>query len=110
MKSIVIEGMLREELERNQRMSKRYRTELNSLPKGTIIRRIKNNEIYFYLHYRENSKVVSKYLGKENVVDLVALENQLKKRKNIVEVLRRLKIEEKELLQILAKSRNKKRI
>ena len=102
MKSAVIEGMLKEELARNERMIKRYQAELDSLPKGTIVKRIINTDEYYYLNYRENKKVISKYLGKADAFNLDDLEKQIKKRQDIIKILRKLKIEEKELKKILS--------
>ena len=105
MKSSVIEGMLLEELERNRRIFKRYQEELDKLPKGSIIKRKKNEEIYCYLHYREANKVVSKYIGKMSAIDIIDLEKQIQKRKNIRVIMQKLKVEEKELTRIVERNK-----
>jgi len=62
--AMAIKSVLKEELENSMRMRDRYEEELSKLPKGSLVKRnIKGNE-YYYLVYRENGKVQSKYKGK----------------------------------------------
>ena len=67
--------------------------ELESLPKGYISKKIIHEKEYFYLQYKENGKIVSKYI-KAN--DLPSLEEQLNRRKEI----------EKEIQVLLKKEKN----
>ena len=101
MKAKVIEGMLKEELERNIEITACYMEELSRLPKGTLVKRVLKDQTYYYLHYRENKKVVSKYIGKLSDDELMKLEKQIQKRKNIEFILKKLKIEAIELEKIL---------
>lgn len=96
-KSTVIKGVLEEELERNERMTKRYQIELRNLPKGSIVKRKIGNQEYYYLSYREKKKVIAKYIGKAESVDVAELQAKLDKRKYIMGVLKSLKQEEKEI-------------
>jgi len=61
-----IKGVLREELENSLRMQKRYEEALAVLPLGSLSKRIIKGNEYFYLVYRENGKVKSKYRGKSS--------------------------------------------
>lgn len=61
--------------------------ELNNLPKGSIKKRKINNNNYYYLQYRENQKVIQKYLGKNNPIDL---EKKLKRKKLLQKQLKEI--------------------
>jgi len=92
----VIQTVIVEEYERNQRMQKAYQEELLNFPRGSINKkRIKGHD-YFYWVYRENGKVINKYISpKEN--DIEFLREQIKKRQHIQQVIGKLKIEQKEM-------------
>ena len=68
--------------------------ELESLPKGYISKKIIHEKEYFYLQYKENGKIVSKYIRAN---DLPSLEEQLNKRKEIEEEIQVLLKKEKNL-------------
>jgi len=100
-KSTVIRGVLEEELERNERMKNRYLLELKKLPKGSIVLRKLGNQEYYYLNYRENKKVIAKYIGKKEVTDIKELQDGINKRKHLQEVIKNLKQEENEIKKAL---------
>ncbi len=97
----VIRSVLEEELERNNRMKKRYEDELQELPKGSIQLREIGKQEYYYLKFREENEVVSKYLGNKNNTIIDTLEEQIKKRKYLEGVIRDLNQEEKEIRKAL---------
>jgi len=73
-----------------------YEDCLLSLPKGSIIAKKRNNNIYFYLSYRKDNKVISEYIGKDkNKIDQI--EQKLAKRVHTVNMIKRL---QKELMLI----------
>lgn len=84
------------ELERNWRMILEYENELSKLPRGKLTIKEINSHSYFYLKFRKGEKVVTEYIGKDNC-DVSALQEQLKKRKHIEEMLKQLKSERREL-------------
>ena len=100
-KSLIIKNILEEELERNSRMTKRYKKELEHLPRGSIVKRKIGNNEYCYLSYRENNKVISKYIGKINEIDISELQKELNKRKDIENILKKLKIEKDDIEKML---------
>jgi len=101
MKSDVVKAVFQDELERNQRLTARYEKELESLPKGSIFKRKIGNQEYLYLNYREGEKVISKFLGKCDEFNANELQIQLDKRKEYKQLLKKLKLEQKELLKAL---------
>ena len=100
--STVIYGMLEEEKERNLEMQKIYQKDIDSLPKGTIIRRRigKSKNTYHYLNYRDGNKLISKYLGNDE--DLIAeTRKRIKKRKHLEGIVKRLQLEYKQISKIV---------
>ena len=68
--------------------------ELESLPTGYISKKVIHGKDYFYLQYKSNGKLVSKYI-KES--DKEKLENDLTRRKEIEEEINNLLAKEKNL-------------
>lgn len=101
MKSDVVKAVFQDELERNQRLLLRYEKELEILPKGAIFKRKIGNQEYLYLNYREGKKVISKFLGKIEDFNSDELQTQLNKRKEYKQLIKKLKLEQKELLKAL---------
>ncbi len=103
MKSDVIKSVFIDELERNKRLVSRYEEEVDKLPKGSLFLRQIGNQRYYYLNYREGKKVVSKFLGKENSFDADKFQEQLERRKELNALLKRLRLERKDLEKELGK-------
>lgn len=81
----------REEV-RNENMLNEYTKELETLPKGKITPKTVNGKTYYYLYYRDGKKVVSKYIGKDDK-RLTAVREQLTRRSQIEEIIKKLKEE-----------------
>lgn len=101
MKSELVRSVFEDEFERNKRLVSRYEKEIERLPKGAVFKRKIGNQEYYYLNYRNGKKVVSKFLG--NVVDynIEELKENLNKRKDLSKVIKKLKLEQKEILKEL---------
>lgn len=80
------------EAKRNEKMINEYTKELESLPKGKLISKCINGSNYIYLYYRDGKKIISKYIGK-NKVKIESLREQLLRRTQIEEILKKLKEE-----------------
>lgn len=102
-KSSVLRAVLEEELDRNVRMLLRYKEELEKLPKGTIVKRVINEQQYYYLSYRRDKKVVTKYLGNVADTDITDLQKQLDERKHIKNIIKKLNQEKKEIESAIGK-------
>ena len=97
----VVYGVLQDELDRNRRMQASYRKEINQLPKGSLyLRKIKLHQ-YYYLNYREDDKVISKYLGTCEAVEVEGLKQQITKRRHYEVLLKKLGKEETMLMKAL---------
>lgn len=101
--SSVINGILDDEYQRSIRMSERYAQELEGLPKGSLLLRNMpdSNSTYIYLKYREDGKVISKYIGTTEKIDIDDLKNKIERRRELQGILRRLKAEQKDLKKLL---------
>ena len=97
----VVYGVLQDELYRNQRMQARYRHEIDQLPKGSLFLRKIGEQQYFYLNYRDKSKVVSKYLGRLDAIQIEDLKKSIAERKRYADLLKKLIREEKMLMKAL---------
>ena len=49
----ILNGILKEELERLKSLKKHYAQEMSKLPKGSLIRKKINGNIYYYFNYRD---------------------------------------------------------
>jgi len=94
----ILMGVLAEELDRLNRQEVAFENSLSELPKGYISKKIIKGKEYFYLQHKENGKVVSKYISADH---LQAVEEQVKRRKQLDEALRRVRSDQKRLRKVL---------
>ncbi len=97
MKSDLIMAVFKDELERTERLIFRYEKEVEKLPKGSIYARKIANQEYFYLSYRDGKKTVSKFLGNTNSFDKSDLLKKIGRRKELLQLIRKLKSDKKQL-------------
>ena len=81
------------EKHRIEYMLQKYMASLAELPKGTISEKTVNEKTYYYLKYRDGQKVVSRYVGKQ---EIDSLRQQINRRKHIETMIKSLQ-EEKAL-------------
>ncbi len=62
---VAIREILEEELENSLRMERGYSEQLDRLPKGSLVKRVRNQREYYYIVYRDDGKVCLDYVGKE---------------------------------------------
>ncbi len=103
MQSELVKAVFQDELERTNRLILRNEAELNALPKGSIFKRRKGNQEYLYLNYREGKKVISKFLGNVKTFDIDELNKKLEIRKDINNLLKKLRNDKKSLEKELLK-------
>jgi hypothetical protein len=61
---MAIREILEEELENSLRMERGYSARLDQLPKGSLVKRVRNQREYYYIVYRKDGKVCLDYVGK----------------------------------------------
>ncbi len=93
----VIAGILHDELQRNLRMQSSYKKELEMLPRGSVMQRKIGNSIYLYMKYRVGTKVITEYIGRLVPELLQEIEEKIKHRKYLQNLLKQLKLEENEI-------------
>ena len=96
----VVYGMLHEEKQRNLSMQETYKQEILSLPKGTIIIKNISGNNYYYLKYRQGEKTKTDYLGND-IKAIESVKSEIEKRKNLQNVLKRLRAEYKQICKIV---------
>lgn len=95
----ILNGILKEELERLKKLKKSYEQKISKLPKGSLVRKEIKGHIYYYLNYREGNKGIFKYLGKLNEKEFEELKKKISERRK----LRRLYIQVKRNINKLGK-------
>ncbi|MCR5790756.1 MAG: hypothetical protein K6G83_12775 [Lachnospiraceae bacterium] len=86
----MLEATIKQERDRIEYMLLRYQKMLQELPKGTLSEKKVGTKTYFYLKYRVGKKVVSDYVKKEQLPELL---EQLEHKKHIKTMVRFLKEE-----------------
>lgn len=98
----IISSILNDELESNHRMQQAYLREISQYPKGSLVIKKRKSVEYFYLAYRDSlNHVKTDYIGLKESSRIIELTHQIEKRKEILIILKKLKIEECRLIQIL---------
>ena len=92
----VLKGILNESKKYYEKEQKAIIEELAKLPKGSIKKRKLGNAFYYYLQYREDKKIIQKYLGKSEPKEIM---NKLHRRKILMKELKKIK----ESLKLLSK-------
>ncbi len=93
----VLSVLITKEENRNRNMIAEYMRELETLPKGSVKQKIVNGNAYYYLVFRNGTKIVSKYIGKDDE-SVAIIREQILRRKQVEEILKRL-IEEKDKIE-----------
>ena len=94
--------LLHKELKRLDIKEESIKDEIKDLPLGTLVRIKRNDNSYVYLKHRENRKVISVYVGKEDDQNVVKIEADLRKRMVLERELKKTD-EEKTLIQKMLK-------
>lgn len=94
----ILMSVLEEELDRLDRQEAVYQAELQDLPKGYISKKNIRGKESYYLQYRDGAKIKSQYVSS---ADLPALEEQIRRRKQLEASLRRVKEDRKKLRKVL---------
>jgi hypothetical protein len=87
----ILDGVLKEELERLKELVRNYEQEISELPKGSLVKKNIRGHIYYYLNYRKEGKGIFEYLGKLNKNDLDKLKKKIKDRRELEKLNRSVK-------------------
>lgn len=87
-KESIIRGILREELDRSQRMEALYLKELESMPKGSLQVKIIRGREYLYRCFRDGKKVKSVFVPRD---EAKKIGESIQRRREIESSLKRLR-------------------
>lgn len=94
----ILDGVMREEHDRLNRIIAKVEQEITELPKGYISEKKINGRNYCYLQFREDGKVKSVYIKKD---DVDAYRNLIARRNELMLKLKGLKADRRKLEKVL---------
>lgn len=97
----ILEGVLKEELERLQNNIRSYEALLATLPKGYLFEQQIGGKPYCYRKYREGQKIISEYVGPVGSEETKKAHENYAERKRIEANLRTMRKEEARLIKAL---------
>ncbi len=90
--TIIIKGVLKDELERSISLQEKYEQKLNEYPLGYLLKRQSlGRRTYYYLSYRENGKVKQKYLGRLSLEEEENIKQKIREKSEIQKQLAEVK-------------------
>ena len=95
----VMNGVIREEYNRLEKMEKFYVEEIKKLPKGSILKRTIANRPYYYLKLRDDTGEVKSLYLKE--VEVPQISSMIKERRRMTQLLKQIKVDKKVLGKVL---------
>lgn len=84
--------ILKNEKEKLLALKKSYEDMVVGMPKGSIQKKERKNNVYFYLAYRDGKSVKTEYIG-DNEAEIIKIKEQLERRKQIKELISKLNSE-----------------
>ena len=99
----IVNGILKEELDRLERLQAKYSAMLEAFPKGSLRKKKIGQKIYFYLVSRKGDKVVTEYLCQGNSPEAKSFEEQDAKRRDIKSKFKSVKEDIAEIRRSLGK-------
>ncbi len=89
----VLKGILKDSVAYYQRLERDLEQRLSKLPRGSVKRRQIRGHVYFYLQQRIGDKVVHRYLGRQEPVELArAVEERRRVRRELAEARAALRL------------------
>lgn len=86
----MILNTIQQEKKRIEYMLAKYKEEKEQLPKGSISEKFVGDRVYYYLKYRADKKVVSRYIGKAQIDEI---RKQIEKRRHVETMIKSLQEE-----------------
>lgn len=93
----ILNGVLKEELERLKKLEKSYEEKIAELPRGSLIKKTIKGKIYYYLNYRKEKKGVFEYVGKLKKEELDGMKKKIEERRKLAKLKRQVKKDIKKL-------------
>ena len=93
----ILNDILQEEKERLLELEKIYKSKIQQLPKGSLIKKNIKGHNYYYLNYRSYKKQVFKYIGRLSEKEVKDLLTKIEERRKFEKFLRQVKKDIKEI-------------
>ena len=84
---------IQKEKQRIDRMLDAYSKQLDGLPKGSVSKKKSGRNTYYYLKYRDGRRVISEYLGKDEI-KVSQIRALLDKRRHVEAMIKSLREEQ----------------
>jgi sigma54-dependent transcription regulator len=92
-----IKGILKEEYDRLDALTEKYRDKVSEFPKGSVSVKNRNNLEYLYLAFRKGSKIFFQYIGPLSSDNAQIVLKQIEQRKKYEEKLKQVKKDLREI-------------
>lgn len=102
-----IKSILKEELQRLERLCQKYREEINKLPRGSISEKERKGNSYAYLAFREDGKVRFEYIGNIQSDKVKELRRLVEERRRYERLMKQAQKNLKELKKLLHERKRK---
>jgi len=102
-----IKSILKEELQRLERLCQKYREEINQLPRGSISEKERKGNSYAYLAFREDGKVRFEYIGNIQSDKVKELKRLVEERRRYEGLMKQAQNNLKELKKLLHERKRK---
>lgn len=97
----ILNGVLKEELERLKKLKKSYEEKIAELPRGSLIKKNIKGNIYYYLNYRKGKKGIFEYLGKLKKEEVDKMKKKIAERRKLVKLKRQVRKDIKDLKKMI---------
>ncbi|MDO9577553.1 MAG: hypothetical protein Q7J16_06670 [Candidatus Cloacimonadales bacterium] len=94
----ILKDILKDEKERLSILQVQLENQIAVLAKGSLSKKKRGEHWYFYLAYREGARVIFKYVGKENSLQVNSLNEEIRKRKKLELKLQNIKNDLKDIV------------
>jgi hypothetical protein len=92
-----IKGILKEEYDRLNALTEKYRDKVSQFPKGSVSVKSRNNLEYLYLAFRKGGKICFQYIGPLSSDNAQAALKKIEQRKKYEEKLKQVKKDLREI-------------
>ncbi len=99
----IVNGILKEELERLEKLQAKYLDMFEALPKGSLRKKKIGQKMYFYLVSRKGGQVVTEYLCQGDSPKAKSFEEQDAKRRDLKSKVKNIKMDIAEIRRSLGK-------
>lgn len=93
----ILNDILQEEKEHLLELEKIYKSKIQQLPRGSLVKKNIKGYEYYYLNYRLYKKQIFKYIGKLSEKEIKDLLTKIEERRKFEKFLRQVKKDIKEI-------------